>query len=483
MNYTKSQETTNIRQKLFFMVFCFIILVNPFPLGSNRIWAWSFLAIVASSLLMLMVTCSLFSNQCINWSKLKKMKLELWLIGSWFVVNALYLIPLPISFIQIVSPKVAQAYADLHLSSGYLSLDFYASYQTLMLSLYYFIVFILGVVLVNSRKRIKIVLALFLLLGVFESIYGMYLVSMGQTGTLVQVKTVTVNNASGTFINKNHLVAFLSMCFLMGLALRMILTRKNNSTPHGGLHIIILKFITRPIRLLDFCLFLIVAGIWNTHSRAGLASFLLALLFLSLFVFFSKKIKTINYKAIIASCILAIVLLIIVAEDVNYLMASLGQGSEDSVEHVLSSAQGRMLAFNQVVENFPDYWFSGVGPGAYQVFFVNHRMLEQTAYFDHAHNDYIEFAIEYGLFSLILVLFLLVFLYRIFIFIFNTKSTFYKFLGICVICCMIYLLLHGNMDFNARIPANIVTIIVAISIIYGRIVTSSMNIKIKKEKL
>ena len=42
---------------------------------------------------------------------------------------------------------------------------------------------------------------------------------------------------------------------------------------------------------------------------------------------------------------------------------------------------------------------------------------------------------------------------------------------------MIYMLLHGNMDFNARIPANVVTIIVAISVIYGRIVISSVNNK------
>ena len=475
MSLNPNDQSSNKRQTIFFLIFCLIIIINPFPLGSNRVWAWSFQAMIASSLLMLMVSCSLFSNQCVNWSKLKKMKVELILIGAWFIVNALYLIPLPVSLLQFLSPTVAIAYADLGLSTGYLSLDVHTSYQTLMLSVYYFIVFILGVVLVNSRKRIKFILGLFFILGVIEAIYGMYLVSIGQTGTLVQINTVAVRNASGTFINKNHLVAFLAMCFIMGLALRMILTRKQSNDSHGGLHIKFLKFISRPMRVLDFGLFLIVAGIWNTHSRAGLASFLLTLLFLFLFVFFSKKIKSINYKAIISTCVLGIVLLIVVADDVNYLMESLGQKSEDSIEHVLSSAEGRMLAVNQVVDNYPKYWFSGVGPGAYPVFFVNHRLLEQTAFFDHAHNDYIEFAIEYGLFSLILVILLLMFLFRIFTFIFNTKRSFYKIVGICVISCMIYMLLHGNMDFNARIPANIVTIIVAISVIYGRIVISSVN--------
>jgi O-antigen ligase len=255
----------------------------------------------------------------------------------------------------------------------------------------------------------------------------------------------------------------------------MILTRNFVDSSHLDLKIRLIRFISNPMRILDLSLFLILAGIWNTHSRAGLASFVLSVFFLSLFLFFSKKNKSVNYRKILSVFALGIIVLIFVAEDVNYLMNSLGQNHEDSMGHVIDSAQGRLLAFDQVVTNFPSYWFSGVGPGAYQVFFVNHRIAEQTAFFDHAHNDYIEFLIEYGLFSLSLFILLLVFLYKIFMFIFKTDSKFYKYLGICVISSMIYMLLHGNMDFNARIPANVVTIIVAISIIYGRIVMSGVN--------
>jgi len=189
----------------------------------------------------------------------------------------------------------------------------------------------------------------------------------------------------------------------------------------------------------------------------------------------SESIKLISYKKILVGFAFVIILLIAVADDVNYFMDSLGQNTENSADHVMQSAQGRLLAVEQAIEHFPKYWFSGVGPGAYQVFFVNHRSVEQLYYFDHAHNDYVEFIVEYGLFSLLLLSMLLVFLYRIFVFIFKTKSRFYNSLGICVISCMIYMLLHGNMDFNARIPANVVTIIVVISMIYGRIVMSGVN--------
>lgn len=471
----KRHESSNKRQKFFFVVFCFLVLINPFPLGSNRAWAWSFEAMIAFGLLVLMVACSLFSNECISWHRLKKMKTELVLIGAWLLINLIYLIPLPLSFIGLLSPNVAQAYIDAGASYGYLTLDVYASFKILMLSVYYFVLFVLGVILISSRKRIRLVLFLFLALGVFEAVYGMYLVSVGQTGTLVQVTSVASRNASGTFINKNHLVAFLSMSFILGLSLRLMVLSRLQKTSHLDWKIRAVRYISQPLRLLDFGLFLILTGIWATHSRAGLASFLLAILFFSGFLFFSKRVKSINYKAILTAFALVVVLLIVVADDVNYFMESLGQRSDDGMQRVLSSAEGRLLAVDQAVNNIHQYWFSGVGPGAYQVFFVNHRMLEQTAFFDHAHNDYIEFAVEYGVLSLLLLVLLLLFLYRIIVFIFKTQSSFYKILGIGVVSSMIYLLLHGNMDFNARIPANIVTIIVANSVIYGRIMIAGMN--------
>ena len=275
----------NKRQGLFFVIFCLVVLINPFPLGSNRVWAWSFEAIIVSLLLLSMVLCSLFSNKCINWSPLKRMKTELVLIGSWFVANLLYLIPLPLGLLEILSPTVAQAYKNIGVESGYLTLDLHATFSTLMLSLYYLSVFVLGTLLINSRYRIKVILTLFVILGLFEAVYGMYLVSMDKTGTLVQVTTVTPNNASGTFINKNHLVAFLSICFMSGLMLRRILNRKNSEFANSSFRIRFVRFVSDPLRLLDFCLFLILAGIWNTHSRAGLASLLLSIFFLYAFVF------------------------------------------------------------------------------------------------------------------------------------------------------------------------------------------------------
>ena len=299
----------------------------------------------------------------------------------------------------------------------------------------------------------------------------MYLVSIGQTGTLVQVNSVSVIHASGTFINKNHLVAFLSLSFILGLGLRFVLSRKVVRYSGIGLKERFVRFIGQPLRFLDFALFLIVVGIWNTHSRAGLASLVLALVFnYSLWLHLLKNKKS-GIKQLFVVSIVLLIVLVSVSDDVNFYMQSLGQNSEDSGAYLMDSAEGRLLAVDQAFTHMPKYWFSGVGPGAYQVFFVNHRMLEQTAYFDHAHNDYIEFIVELGVFSLILGALVAVFFYRLFVFAIRAKSEFYKLLTISIISAIVYMLLHGTFDFNARIPANVVAIIVAISLVYGKIVT------------
>lgn len=397
----------------------------------------------------------------------------------WLLIHFLYLVPIPLTVLQWLAPAVADAYRQVNESFGYLSLDLYASHEVLLLSLYYFILFIIGVNLINTRKKIYVILFLFLFLGVFESIYGMYLVSIDQTGTLVQVQSVKANNASGTFINKNHMVAFISMCFMFTLALRVLIDRNRERIDHLSIKIKVLRFISQPTRIIDFSLFIIFTGIWNTHSRAGLVSFIMALAFFYSMLFLSRKRTGIHIKKVLAAVITIVVVFSFVANDVSYVLDTLGKNTDDSVGHVLKSAEGRLLAIQQAIEHYPQYWLTGVGPGAYQVFFVNHRVLDQTAYFDHAHNDYIEFMIEYGLLSLVLMLLLIKILYKLIFFIFKTDSGFYRTLAISSISCIIYMMIHGTMDFNARIPANVVTIIVAISVIYGKIVKLDVN-KVKK---
>lgn len=452
----------------FFFFYCLLIIINPLPLGSNRAWAWSIESILVSTLLVLMILLSFKYKHLFHFYRLKKIRWELGLMALWLLFNLLYLIPMPIALLSFLSPNVAEAYINLSQDYGYLSLDVYATLETFMLSVYYVLIFVVGILLVNSRKKIVIVLSLLFILAVIESIYGMYLVSISQTGTFVQLNTVSALHASGTYINKNHLVAFLSICFFAGLCLRILLNRKYYSES-ANLITKVVRFISSPVRFVDVSLLIIIAAIWGTHSRAGLVSFLLATLFFVGFKLVLMKGRTINIKTIGFLSIAGLMFLIVIADDVTQILNQLGQNSDDKLGYISKTAEGRMLANHQILEFYPRYWFTGVGPGAYEVFFVNHRVLEQDAFFDHAHNDYLEFLIEYGVLSGLILVFLISVIYRIIKCSFYSKSNLTVLLGFAACSSIIYMLLHGTMDFNARIPANVVTLIVVISLTYARL--------------
>ena len=463
----------NTINKFVFLGFCVLIIINPFPLGSNRDWAWSVEAIWSLLLIVILFISSIVTNNKVMFSQLKALNSELILIGFWLLTTLIYILPIPVDFLQILSPKVAESYVRQGVNKGYLSLDVDASYKAFMLSFYYCIVFLLGIMLINSRKRITIMLVLFLILGVIESIYGMYLRSIGQTGTLIQVNSVSIEHASGTFINKNHFVAYLSMCFFMGLSLRFIIVRFNEFTNFESIKIKFLKYLSSPLLLIDFCLFIILAGIWSAHSRAGVLSFIVATIVF--FITVSNKNKA-SLRIVIFVLFSLLFITVFFSQDLDFIIKSLGINSDKGLSNVLAhEIKGRMLAIQQVVNYYPLYWVFGVGPGAYQVFFVNHRSTEQIAFFDHAHNDYLEFLVEYGVFSLIILALLILISVRIVKLLFNSKSLFYKYLGISILCTVLYMLLHGSMDFNARIPANVVTIIVVISMIYNKIIRKSLK--------
>ena len=93
----------------------------------------------------------------------------------------------------------------------------------------------------------------FIFLALFESVYGMYLLSIGQTGLLLNLTSVSADHLSGTFVNKNHVVAFLSMSFIIILAARLYFMNMWSYNAHTK-RVKILRFVTHPARLFDLTL-------------------------------------------------------------------------------------------------------------------------------------------------------------------------------------------------------------------------------------
>ena len=102
----------------------------------------------------------------------------------------------------------------------------------------------------------------------------------------------------------------------------------------------------------------------------------------------------------------------------------------------------------------------GQGAGTFEVTYPQYADESVRLHFDHAHNDFLQFFIEYGAIgSLLLALFVGWALYYAMAALWQTKSLFRNGLGLGISIGIVSLMIHSFSDFNLQIPANAITFI------------------------
>ncbi len=429
-----------------------VLFINPLPLGSNRDWAWPVLAMTAFAVLGLLL---LFApSRMENWRRVRSV---LWLVVLWLLMQLIYLVPWPLDLLQLLNSRVADAYRALGLTRGYLALDVHAAWLHCLQSAYYAGVFLWVLSVVQRRQQVRWLLILIVLTGLLQALYGMYLVSVQKTGLLFSDFAVTASSASGTFVNRNHYVAYLALSTLAALALRISFKR---SSPSGGtLAHRLLHFFSNPMRLLDAVILIMLAGLLSSHSRAGVASFVVAAGFFVImrFAVFAERFNPRRW--LLVGGVLLLIAVPMFWQDAQVLLASLGLGGDD----VDVWATERWVSWQQILTHWSENGWLGVGGGGYPTFFVNHRIAAQTHFFDHAHNDYLEFLIEFGVLSLWVLLMLAVIM-ALLVKRLTQADRHQLTLILTAISAVLNLMLHGLFDFNARIPANVVLLMVLLAL-------------------
>jgi O-antigen ligase len=121
----------------------------------------------------------------------------------------------------------------------------------------------------------------------------------------------------------------------------------------------------------------------------------------------------------------------------------------------------------------------GQGAGSFEAVFPQYPGSDIRIHFDHAHNDFIQFAVELGLLgSLPLAAFMLLALWYALRALWRRKSVYRSGVGFAAAMGIIALLIHSSTDFNLQIPANAATLVVlcAIAVLAG----SHSNKRVRK---
>ena len=457
---TGSLELT--AEKVLFGLLLLLLLWVPIPLGSNRVWAWSILEVAAYALVGIWGLLWALGQVRVP-DSLAKAWPAFVLLGLWLLHNVLHMVPMPPSWVTVLSPEAArmQSLTDgigIVRETMTLSVDPHASKQAFLKSLAYVGVFFLVLALTTNRSRVLVLARVLVYAAVVHAIYAVLMHLEGAQHELFGTLFYHRDSASGTYPNRNHFAGYLAMMLAVGIGLLIagLSDRSADSWKRFFSHLI--DWILSPKMVLRLSLCVLVIALTTTHSRMGNTAFFSSLLVAGVIGIVLSRHATRNTVVLLVSLV-AIDLFIV--------------GSWFGVEKLAKRLEETTMAHVQEREEpaaytiplIKDYPVFGSGPGSFYVTFPRYRPESIANFYDYAHNDYAQIAAETGLVGLgllgsLVVLTLGVALRAQWI----RRDPLMRGMSFACIMGVTAILIHSWVDFNLQIPANAVFFMVLLAL-------------------
>src|SRR6218665_3409474 len=319
-----------------------LLLWLPLPIGSNRDWSMGLLTLFC----------------CV--------------LGVGWAVNALRrnrdlgptLRPaLPMLGLLLL----AQAWVLLQWLLG-VTVDNGATFQYLMLGFAYSLLFLLVVDLFRTRKRLSLLLAVLVVSGTFQAFFGTVMTLSGVEGLLVGAKTAYLGDATGTFVNRNHLAGYLELPLAAGIGLLLAL---RDERPFRWVNV--LEMLLGPKGRLRLALVLMTIALVMSHSRMGNSAFFTSLLLVGgVFVLINKQHRLRN-GLILASLLVIDVLIVSQYFGLDRLVDRLANTQLQAVvvdgQTVQAANELRGSVYQQALPLAREHFLVGHGAGTFEVLF------------------------------------------------------------------------------------------------------------------
>lgn len=442
-----------------------LIIWVPIPLGSNRPWAIGLLTIIVAVLLMSAWLSSV-------------------LLGRSFKIlqYAWSAIILLISYAVLITVQMINGYqADF---SAIQTLDPYATKIQLLLTIAAIGLFVAILLICQSSFRLKTLLLSIVISGTLQALFAIYMLSIHSHYQIFFFDIDHSTNAKGTFTYHNSFAGYMELCLAAGLGLLLAsFADASSKVVHWKTKLAAaLGFLlSRKMQLRLFLVVMVIALVL-TRSRMGNAGFMAALILCLMAALITMKDLRKTLTIVVVSVLLIDALVIgqwvglskVVERIENTAMTTSAKGKSESVEQRTEPAFGAIIMLK-------DRLWTGFGAGTFYTAFVPYKPTNLTGYYDHAHNDYIEILANTGVIGLLLLLtFAVTTLYQA-IMLMKSHQNFNRGVGFGAMLAIIAMAIHGIVDFNLHIPANILTLIVLCAICWA--VKYKMNQATKKLKM
>lgn len=418
-----------LRNFIFYSL-CTLIIYAPIPLGANRIWASSSIELVVFLLFSVHLLVAVKRNGQLLPPRF-----------SWPVMAPLVVVScwLAIQMIPGLGTLADRGFDTLSFDP---SLTHIMWLKTLTFALFAWLVFCY----VNNSQRVYWFALTMVGSGLFQAVYGAWLnLNIGMSSPIFGVEYT--ERAMGTFMYQNQLANYLALTLAIGIGVlisQLSLTGSGDKLWHKARGIALTML--SPKMVIRLCLIIMIVGLILTRSRMGNSAFFIALALVSLFAFFFYNRQPKNLRLLIVSFfILDLVLIgtIFGVEKVKQRLIETSLQSETRDEVVRDSLP--------IIADYPIF---GTGGGSFYSTFPSYHPEPYSGFYDHAHNDYIQFAVELGL-PVTLMLGVMMF-YCLLISLrtmIRRKTPLYQ--GVSFGCAMavVHMLLHSTVDFSLQSPA------------------------------
>ncbi len=292
-----------------------------------------------------------------------------------------------------------------------------------------------------DRRALRWVLAAIVVLASFESLYGLFVFALGQETILgIWPKTYYRGDVTGTFVNRNHFAGMLAVCLPIGAAFLFASRRQGGAIP------------SQPLRSAATVLYVLVVGmaIVNSHSRLGVFATLIGIT--AWFWLLGRSSESQDQKLIRWAPIVIIALII---------LGALWFGPVALVRRfmVLPDDASRLDLVSAMLDFPPSVWITGIGAGAFVDAFPLVQPAALQAHFTFAHNDWLEFVLEFGIVGTALITAALIYWYR------QSRPSPFTIVQLAAAGGIIAIAVHSLGDFNLHIRGSAMIFWTAVGIL------------------
>lgn len=447
-------------EKFLFGFLLFTLFWLPLSLGANRPWAWALMQMSVFFIggILLLTHESLLSKLYTQY----KLLVIAWLVFlTWQLIN---IVPLPFSLVEDLRPERVNfllnenAQSMESTSSQWLPLSFDVGQSdvTFFKSLAYCFLFFITLTLVNTGKRLRYTLIVISAAGVFQAIYGSLEVLSGLQYSLV-FKLPVSHIATGSFVYKNHYANFLLLCLSAAIGYMIASLRiRSGSSPRERLRRIVRFWLSNKV-LFRIGIIIMVIALVMSRSRMGNSAFFIAMTITATLGLIYFKPRQKSYVALFISMLVIDILIVSSLFGLKQV--------QQRIEQTNLTQESRDEVVTDALPLLSQYGIIGTGGGTFYTVYPQVQSDSIQHFYDHAHNEYLQFAIEFGIVGAAIIAMLVLLCAKSALSAMrHRRHPLPRGTAFATVMAVIGMALHCTVDFPLQAPANTAIFIILLAL-------------------